>query len=193
MPERGIYNSSSPVNENFKFHLSGVTGKVKGQVLESLTTIQKALNKNKKREVIRAEGICSIVYQTMNNMLFAPITNDNLCGQDLDTSNSVPVVVIETVSDFDKEDQTRLLYVQKRFAMKMWIKTSFKSFCFDRVHFKFVDSRNLHISPYQPQFLSSRHIDCRCERNSKLFYACVESGCFAKDLSYLITATNDRS
>ncbi|MCP3681438.1 MAG: hypothetical protein GY861_01990, partial [bacterium] len=69
LPEREIYNSSSPANENFKVHLSGVTGRAKEQVLESLTTIQRALNKSKNQEVVRVEGICSIVYQTMNNML----------------------------------------------------------------------------------------------------------------------------
>ncbi|MCP3682341.1 MAG: hypothetical protein GY861_06585, partial [bacterium] len=77
--------------------------------------------------------------------------------------------------------------------MKAWIKTSFEQDCFDRAYFKLADSRNLHILPYHLQFLSSRLIDCRCEQNSKLFYAYEESGCFAKDLSYLITATNDQS
>ncbi|MCP3681199.1 MAG: hypothetical protein GY861_00780, partial [bacterium] len=174
-------------------HLSGVTGKAKEQVLESLTMIQKALNKSQNQDVIRAEGICLLVYQTMNNTCFALITNDNLCGQNLDTSNSVPVVTIETVSDLIKEDQTKLLYIQKQFVIKMAQNWQNFLFCFDRAYFKLTDSRNLHILPYHSQFLSSRLIDCRCEQNSKLFYVYEESGCFTKDLSYLLTATNDQN
>ncbi len=121
-------------------------------------------------------------------MLFAPLTNENLCGQGLDTSDSVLIVTIKTVSDFDKEDQTKPLCVQKRLAMKTQIKTSFKSFCSDKAYFEHADSRNLHILPHRSQFLSS----CHCEQNSELFYVRVESGCFAKNLSYQITVTNDR-
>ncbi|MCP3681728.1 MAG: hypothetical protein GY861_03470, partial [bacterium] len=193
LPECEIYNSSSPANENFKVHLSGVTGKAREQVVESLTMVQKALNRNRNQEVIRAEGICSLVYQTMNNMLFAPIINENLCEQDLDTSSSVPVVTIKTISNSVDKDQTELLYIQRSFAAKSRIKISFEWLCFDRVCFKPTDSRNLHISPYCLQFLSLCHIDCHCELSSKLFYAYEESGCFTKALPYLLTATNAQS
>ncbi|MCP3684073.1 MAG: hypothetical protein GY861_15435 [bacterium] len=123
----------------------------------------------------------------MNNTLFAPIINENLCGQSLDMSNSVPVVAIKTVSDFVKEDQTELLYIQKQFAVKSRIKISFERFCFDRACFKPTDSRNLHISPYCSQFLSSRS----CKLSSELFYAYKESGCFTQAPPYLLTATNE--
>ncbi len=155
--------------------------------------IQKSLNKSQNQKVIRAKGICSLVYLTLDNALFAPIINENLCEQSLDTSNSVPIVAIKTVSNFVDEDQMKLLYIQKQFAVKSQIKISFERLCFDSDCFKPTDSRNLHISPYHSQFLSLRLIDCSFEHSSVFFYMYEESGCFTKALPYLLTATNEQS
>ncbi len=73
------------------------------------------------------------------------------------------------------------------------MKTSFEWPCFDSACFKLMYSRNLHIPLYRLQFLLPRHIDCSCEHSSVSFYACEGSGCFIKDLSYLLTATNAHS
>ncbi|MCP3681730.1 MAG: hypothetical protein GY861_03480, partial [bacterium] len=83
--EHEIYNSYSPANESSKVNLSGVTGKARNQVVESLTVIQKALNRKRNQENVRTKSICALVYQTMDNMLFALIANENLCEQSLDT------------------------------------------------------------------------------------------------------------
>ncbi|MCP4649771.1 MAG: hypothetical protein GY853_06780, partial [PVC group bacterium] len=136
-----IYNFSSPANESSKVNLSGVTGKARDQVVESLTVIQKSLNRKQNQEIVRAKGICSLVYQTMDNMLFAPISNENLCEQGSDKSNSVSLITIN-------EEQLDANSCGQQFVVNSWIKTSFEQPCFEGACFKPADSRNLHIPLY---------------------------------------------
>ncbi len=52
------------------------------------------------------KGICVSVYQTMDNMLFAPIANKNLCEQSLGVSNSVSLITTESVLNSFNEERT---------------------------------------------------------------------------------------
>ncbi|MCP3684281.1 MAG: hypothetical protein GY861_16505, partial [bacterium] len=180
-------------NESSKVELSGVTGKARDQVVESLTIIQKALNRKQNQENFGTKGICVSVYQIMDNMLFALIANENLCEQSLDESNSVCLITNESILNSFKEERTDANSCEQQFVVNSQIKTSFEWPCFDSACFKPAVSKNLHVPLYRLWFLSQHYIDCSHELSSVLFYVYEGSGCSTKVLSYLLTATHAQS